>query len=65
MASGFTQHFSLWEIKNSNSFIHDKSVKKEFDSDSGIVVGARFIPDSFFIASVEQRGTVRLWNYKL
>ena len=65
LAVGFTQKFTVWDISDNNSYIHDRSVTKTYDTDSMLVLNARFMTTSFFVVSVDSLGTVRVWNYKL
>jgi len=65
LSVGHEVYFNLWEIESSLSFGKTgNEVPVKLNSISAPVVGARFLSESFFIASVDTLGTVKIWNSK-
>jgi hypothetical protein len=39
-------------------------LKRDFDMRGKPISSARFLNGSYFVASVDVKGTVRIWNYR-
>ena len=62
--SGFQTYFAVWDIQDCVSFAKDQTVRKEMGVRGQPIAAAKFLMGSYFVASVDVKGTVRIWNYK-
>ena len=63
LSVGYEIEFNVWQMDRTQSFPKSMSIPIKINNISAPVIAARFLEDTFFIASIDGIHQLKIWDY--